>query len=106
LPAATDGAGWRIIIAIQEERLNARVQEKLLEIQPHFDKTGKDTVERFTEWMESLIPSLKQERKQKDMELQRAMDALYKMGPSRIEPLRVPKWKTRAYAEDLLKKVP
>lgn len=84
--------------------MNLRLSEKLLDIRPHFDKTGRDTMDQFQSWMEDLVPSLGRERTSRDQDVQRAMEALFRAGPQRVTPIRMSRTRTMSYARDLAKK--
>lgn len=106
LPSMTlgDGVAWRILLAVQESRSDAKLLEVLIGVQAHYDPTGRQTIDRFQEWMESRNPSLSQDRKLREEAMRQHMEALYKMGPVRVTPVRMPRLKSLKYATDLVRK--
>lgn len=105
MPALKDGAGWRILQAVQEIRSRSEVLKVLLDMSLRFDSTGRNAVAAFQEWQEARDPTLGQDRQKRDVQLRQRMDALYRLGPEKVTAIRASSFRSRQYAEMLTQRV-
>lgn len=103
LPEIYDLMGWRVLIAVQEMRMDATLSSKLVDVQMHFDQKGSETVQRYREWAETVVPALAKERKRQDEDLRKQLDTVGKMGPLTIQPVAADAFMGIRYAESLMK---
>jgi len=104
LPPLRDGAAWRILLAVQEARNEAKLLQVLVGVESHYDSTGRQAANTFQEWMEARNPSLGSDRKRKDEKTRERLELLYKMGPVKVAPVRSSLFQSRQYAEALAKR--
>lgn len=106
LPEISDLAAWRILIAVMEMRFESQLTSKLVDIQTHYDQKGSQTLERFKEWAETLIPALAAERKKQDNELHQKLSEVGKMGPLGVAPISMGAFQARRQADALMTGAP
>lgn len=105
LPEVSDLAGWRILIGVQNYRVNARLTEKVLDLMPSYDPKGKEVPQRFETWASFVMPALAEERKQQDQVLREHLQSLGNIKALKVTPIAVPSHRGIDYAKRLSQRI-
>jgi len=97
---------WRILLAVWEHRTDAKLAEKMVDVQTHFDQKGTTTMDRFREYAEALIPALAKERERQSRSLDQQLSQVGRMGPMVVSPVQgMHAWQSLRYAKELASQI-